>query len=38
MKSFWRYRIGDHRVICRFEDNEMIILAVKVGHRREIYD
>ena len=36
-KSFWRYRIGDYRVICRFEDTEMIIVAVKIGHRREIY-
>jgi mRNA interferase RelE/StbE len=36
-KAFWRYRIGDYRVICRFEDNEMIIVAVKIGHRRDIY-
>jgi len=36
-KAFWRYRIGDYRVICRFEDNEMVIVAVKIGHRRDIY-
>lgn len=34
----WRYRIGDYRLICQIQDNELIILALTVGHRREIYD
>ena len=34
----WRYRIGDYRLICEIKDNELIILALSVGHRREIYD
>lgn len=34
----WRYRIGDYRLICSIEDNELIILALSVGHRRDIYD
>lgn len=38
MRAFWRFRIGSHRVICRFEDEELIIVAVKIGHRREVYD
>lgn len=33
----WRYRIGDYRLICQIEDNELIILALTVGHQREIY-
>lgn len=33
----WRYRIGDYRLICQIEDNKMIILALSVGHRKEIY-
>ncbi len=33
----WRYRIGDYRLICHIRDNELIILALTVGHRREIY-
>ena len=36
-KDFYRYRIGDYRVICRFEDDELLILAVKIGHRKEVY-
>lgn len=33
----WRYRIGDYRIICQINDNELIILALSVGHRREVY-
>ena len=33
----WRYRIGDYRLICLIKDEELIILAMSVGHRREIY-
>lgn len=33
----WRYRIGDYRLICKIEDKELVILALSVGHRREIY-
>lgn len=33
----WRYRIGDYRVIAYIDDNKLIILALSVGHRREIY-
>lgn len=33
----WRYRIGDYRLICEIRENELIILALSVGHRREIY-
>lgn len=34
----WRYRIGDYRLICEIENDEMIILALSVGHRRDIYN
>ncbi len=33
----WRYRIGDYRLICHIDDGELIILALSVGHRREVY-
>ena len=33
----WRYRIGDYRLICHIDDNRLIILALSVGHRREVY-
>lgn len=34
----WRYRIGDYRLICSIEENELVILALSVGHRRDVYD
>lgn len=34
----WRYRIGDYRLICEIRDSELIILALSVGHRSEVYD
>ena len=33
----WRYRIGDYRLICFIEDDKLVILALSVGHRSEIY-
>ena len=33
----WRYRIGDYRLICQINDDKLIILALTVGHRRDIY-
>ena len=34
----WRYRIGDYRLICEIQDEELIILALTVGHRRKVYE
>lgn len=37
MAGLWRYRVGDWRVICEIQDNELIVLVIELGHRREIY-
>ena len=37
-KGQWRYRIGDYRLLCLIEDEELVILALYIGHRREVYD
>ena len=34
----WRYRIGDYRLICEIHDEEITILVLEAGHRREIYE
>ena len=36
--GFWRYRVGDYRILCRIIDQELIISVVEIGHRKEIYD
>jgi len=38
LKGLWRYRIGDCRLICEIQDDKLVILALHIGHRREIYN
>lgn len=33
----WSFRSGDYRIIYTFSDRELIVLVIRVGHRREIY-
>lgn len=33
----WRYRIGDYRLICLIDDNQFVMLALEIGHRKDIY-
>ena len=35
--EFWKYRVGDFRLISKIEDDRLVVLVVRVGHRREIY-
>ncbi len=37
MKGLWSYRVGDYRILCEIEDHRLVVIAVGVGHRREIY-
>lgn len=34
---FWKYRVGDYRIIASIEDETVTILVLSVGHRREVY-
>lgn len=35
--EFWKYRVGDYRVIVNIEDGALCVLVLKVGNRREVY-
>ena len=35
--SFWKYRVGDYRIISSIEDGALKILIVKIVNRREVY-
>ncbi|MGI2198182.1 type II toxin-antitoxin system RelE family toxin, partial [Shewanella baltica] len=35
---FWRYRVGDYRVLCEIQDSKLVILTALIGHRKEIYE
>jgi mRNA interferase RelE/StbE len=38
LRSLWRYRVGDYRVICRIQRDVVTVLVVTVGHRSRIYE
>ena len=38
LQGYWRYRIGDYRIICEIKDDIFEVIAVKVGHRSKIYN
>lgn len=35
--GFWKYRVGDYRIIADIQDNAVLILVVRIGNRREVY-
>lgn len=35
--EFYKYRVGDYRLICRIEDDKLLVLVVKIGHRSKVY-
>jgi mRNA interferase RelE/StbE len=37
-KGLWRYRVENYRIICDIQDDKLIVLVLKVGHRSEVYD
>ena len=36
--GFWRYRVGDYRILCSIEDDHLVLVLVAVGHHKEIYE
>ena len=35
--EFWKYRVGDYWLICKIDDDRLVVLVLRVGHRKEIY-
>lgn len=38
LKEYWRYRVGDYRILSKIIDDELIILVIDIGHRKDIYE
>jgi len=38
LSGYWRYRIGDYRIICQVKDDALLIDVVFLGHRKKIYE
>ena len=37
LSQYWRYRVGDYRILAEINDTEVVIIIIEIGHRREIY-
>lgn len=37
LNQFWRYRVGNYRIICEIQDETVVVLVIDVGHRNKIY-
>jgi mRNA interferase RelE/StbE len=35
--AFWKYRVGDYRIIAAIEDDRLVVLIVRIGNRRSVY-
>ncbi len=35
--EFWRYRIGDYRIVCEVHDRALRVLVVRIGNRKDVY-
>lgn len=34
---FWKYRVGDYRLICIIQDQRITVVVLRIGHRRDVY-
>ncbi|EWY35654.1 translation repressor RelE [Skermanella stibiiresistens SB22] len=37
LREFWKYRVGDYRIIAKIEDDTVLILVLRIGNRKEVY-
>ncbi len=36
-EEFWRYRVGDYRILTTIDDGQVLVLVVEIAHRRRVY-
>ena len=37
LKGLWRYRVHNYRIICRIENDRLVVMVVNVDHRKDVY-
>jgi len=37
LSEFWRYRVGDFRILCQLQDQKLVVLVVRIAHRKDVY-
>lgn len=38
LSHYWRYRVGDYRIVVKIKDNELVIIVISLGYRKDIYE
>ena len=38
LSELWRYRVGNYRIICDINDRELIVLVLRLSHRKDVYN
>ncbi len=38
LSGFWKYRVGEYRIICDIQNETVTVLLLRVGHRRNVYE
>ena len=38
LAGLWRYRVRNYRMICNIEDDKLVVLVLRIGHRKDIYE
>ncbi|WLD58661.1 type II toxin-antitoxin system RelE/ParE family toxin [Salinispirillum sp. LH 10-3-1] len=38
LAGLWRYRVRTYRMICNIEDDKLVVLVLRIGHRKDIYE
>ena len=37
LSGYWRYRVGDYRIICTIDDSRLVVQAIEIGRRGNVY-
>ena len=37
LSEYWAYRVGSYRILTKHQDDQLLILIVEIGHRKEVY-
>jgi mRNA interferase RelE/StbE len=37
LSEYWRYRVGDYRLVCEIQDDVLTVLVVRIAHRSKVY-
>jgi mRNA interferase RelE/StbE len=35
--NLWRIRVGDYRIVYTIEDGQLIVLVIRIAHRKDVY-